>query len=129
MELASAPEKSEGSKGATSSRAGRSSTSEGVIASSGIAFKLWRLYQHFWLVCLLFPLVSLVRTPGSPVRLGLGLGALIGYAVSYTWLMWSHPVSRTAQSCTRSRTQVGLFLVLVALALVLSFTYDLAFLW
>ncbi|HLV97526.1 MAG TPA: histidine kinase [Ktedonobacterales bacterium] len=129
MELASAPEKSEGSKGATSSRAGRSSTSEGVIASSGIAFKLWRLYQHFWLMCLLFPLVSLVRTPGSPARVGLGLGALVFFAVSYTWLMWSHPVSRTAQSRKRFRTQVGLFVVLVVLVLVLSATYDLAFLW
>ena len=33
------------------------------IASSGIAFQLWRLYQHAWLVCLIFPLASLVRNP------------------------------------------------------------------
>ena len=26
---------------------------------------LWRLYQHAWLVCLFFPLVSLVREPVS----------------------------------------------------------------
>ncbi len=129
MDQASAPERPEGSLKATSASPDRRTASEGMIASSGIAFKLWRLYQHFWLVCLLFPLVSLVRTPGSSIRLGLGLGALICYAASYTWLMWSHPVSRAAQSRTRSRTQVGLFVVLVALSLVLSFTYDLAFLW
>lgn len=129
MELTRAAEKPEGSKRATSSSPGRRTASEGVIASSGIAFKLWRLYQHFWLVCLLFPLVSLVRTPRSPAHVGLGLGALVFFAVSYTWLMWSHPVSRTVQNRVQLRMQVGPFVVLVALVLILSFTYDLAFLW
>ena len=129
MELASAQEKPEGSKRATSSSPGRKTSSKGVIASSGIAFTLWRLYQHFWLVCLLFPFVSLIRTPGSPEHLVFGLGALVFFAVSYTWLMWAHPVSRAVQSRAQFRMQVGLFVVLVALALVLSFTYDLAFLW
>src|SRR5207248_3085757 len=32
---------------------------EVLVVSSGIPFHLWRLYQHFWLVCLLFPIVSL----------------------------------------------------------------------
>src|SRR5581483_9296349 len=27
-----------------------------VITESGVTFHLWRLYQHFWLVCLFFPL-------------------------------------------------------------------------
>ena len=33
--------------------------SDDVIASSGVAFHLWRLYQHAWPVCLVFPLVAL----------------------------------------------------------------------
>lgn len=37
----------------------RKQPTEEVIASSGITFQLWRLYQHAWLVCLFFPLVSL----------------------------------------------------------------------
>lgn len=101
----------------------------GVIASSGIAFRLWRLYQHFWLICLLFPLVSLVRAPGSLAHLIGGLGALVCFAASYTWVMWPHPVSRAVQSHSRRQTQVILFVVLVALVLTLSVTDDLAFLW
>src|ERR1051326_570558 len=120
MKLASAPKSPGGGKRVTSSSPDRRTASEGVIASSGIAFTLWRLYQHFWLVCLLFPFVSLVRAPGSPVHVGLGLSALVFFAVSYTWLMWSHPVNRAVQSRARFRVQVGLFVVLVALALVLS---------
>ena len=40
---------------------------EGVIASSGVPFRLWRLYQHAWLVCLAFPLVELVQKPITPL--------------------------------------------------------------
>jgi two-component system sensor histidine kinase DesK len=128
-ETASAPERPAGfSRKNISTPSGRSAA-EGAIASSGIAFTLWRLYQHFWLVCLVFPLVSLVRTPGPLMHLVLGLATLLFFAASYTWLMWSHPVSRAAQSRARFQTQVGLFVVLVALALTLSFTYGLAFLW
>ena len=62
---------------------------EDGIASSGITFQLWRLYQHAWLVCLLFPLVDLLRAPLAWTHLSLGLGALVVFAVSYTWLMLS----------------------------------------
>ena len=90
---------------------------------------MWRLYQHFWLVSLVFPLISLLQAPGSPAHLILGLGGLAFFALSYTWLMWPHPVSRSALHRAQFRIQVGLFILLVALVLVLSFTYGLAFLW
>ncbi len=100
------------------------------IASSGISFRLWRLYQHFWLlVCLLFPIVSLVQTPLAPVRLFLALAALAFFAASYTWLMWPHPASSRARKRSRSRLSLMLFALLVALVLALSLTYGLAFLW
>src|SRR6266566_8057416 len=76
--------------------------SDEVIASSGVTFHIWRLYQHAWLACLFFPLVSLVRGPGSPWHLVLGLVALGCYAASYTWLMWPHPVHWAAQARIRS---------------------------
>lgn len=121
MELVSAQERPEGST--------RARASEGIIASSGITFQLWRLYQHFWLVSLVFPLISLLQAPGSPAHLILGLGGLAFFAASYTWLMWPHPVSRSTLHRAQFRIQVGLFILLVALVLVLSFTYGLAFLW
>ena len=103
---------------------------EALVASSGISFQFWRLYQQFWLLfCLLFPVVSLVREPHSPVRLLLALAALVFVAVSYTWLMWPHPASSAARARSRSRSSLVLFTVLIALVVVLSLTYGLAFLW
>src|SRR5437016_1676515 len=103
--------------------------SDEVIASSGVTFHLWRLYQHAWLACLFFPLVSLVREPGSPWHLVLGLVALGWYAASYTWLMWPHPVHWAAQARTRSWRARLLWMVLVVLALVFSLVYGSAWLW
>jgi two-component system sensor histidine kinase DesK len=104
--------------------------SETIVASSGISFRLWRLYQNFWLpVCLLFPIVSLIREPHSLISLLLALAALVFFAASYTWLMWPHPLSSSARVRSRSRSSLVLFAVLIALVVVLSLTYGLAFLW
>ena len=103
---------------------------EALVASSGISFHLWRLYQQFWLlVCLLFPVVLLVREPPSPVRLLLAIAALVFFAASYTWLIWPHPASSGARARSRSRSSLILFVVLISLVVVLSLTYGLAFLW
>ena len=103
---------------------------EALIASSGISFHLWRLYQQFWLlICLLFPIVSLVREPPSPVRLLLVIAALVFFAVSYTWLMWPHPASSAARARSRARSSLVLFAVLIMLVILLSLAYGLAFLW
>src|SRR5213082_785288 len=82
---------------------------EAPIASSGISFQLWRLYQHAWRVCLFFPFVSLVREPSPWWRLLLGLCALLFFATSYTWLMWPHPASLAARGQIRSRLSFLLF--------------------
>src|SRR5947207_2017443 len=103
---------------------------EALVATSGISFHLWRLYQQFWLlVCLLFPVVSLVREPPSPVRLLLVIAALVIFAGSYTWLMWPHPASSAARARARGRSSLVLFALLITLVIVLSLTYGLAFLW
>ena len=99
------------------------------IAFSGVTFQLWRLYQHAWLVCLLFPLVVLVQEPSPWWRLVLGLCALLVFAVGYTWLMWPHPASLGARERIRSRPSFLLFGALAALVLVFSLWYGLAFLW
>ncbi len=99
--------------GGSTCPAGREPVDE-VIASSGVTFHLWRLYQHFWLVCLFFPLASLVREPDAWFRLALGLFALLFFATSYTWIMWPHPVRQGARVRARSRLS---FLLLVILSL------------
>lgn len=112
---------------ATSS--GGSPSAHEVIASSGITFQLWRLYQHAWLVCLFFPLVSLMREPPTTGRLVLGLSALLFFAAGYTWLMWPHPVSQGIQDGIRARCSFLLFVTLFILVLAFSLLYGPAWLW
>jgi len=108
--------------------AGTQPAEEG-IASSGIAFQLWRLYQHAWLVCLIFPLAALVRNPLPVWHLALGGVALVGFAASYTWLMWPHPASQGARLRARSRSSFLLFVALSVLVLVFSVLDNPAWLW
>src|SRR5579859_5875173 len=97
-------------------RPDRTARSEEVIASSGVTFQLWRLYQHAWLICLAFPLVSLMQELISPWHLALGGLALVGFATGYTWLMWPHPVSQEARGRSHSRLSYLLFGALSMLA-------------
>src|SRR5258708_19563296 len=99
------------------------------IGFSGIGFELWRLYQHAWLVCLIFPLAALVRDPFPVWHLVLGGVALVGFAASYTWLMWLHPASQGARLRARSRSSFLLFVALSVLVLVFSVLDNPAWLW
>ena len=100
-----------------------------VIAQSGVAFLLWRLYQRFWLVCLLFPLISLVSEPFVPWRLALEVLALLFFAISYTWIMWPHPVNQEVRARARSRLAFLLFVVLSLQVTVFSLVDGPAWLW
>ena len=100
-----------------------------VIASSGVTFQVWRLYQHAWLVCLLFPLVQVVREPISLWQVVLRGLSLIGFASGYTWLMWPHPASQQTQVHTRSWRSFLLFGILLIQVLVLSLAYGPTWLW
>ncbi len=108
---------------------GGTAFSNDVIASSGIAFHLWRLYQHAWLVCLLFPLVALIREPLTIWRLVVGLVALLFFAVSYIWLMWPHPASQRASVRSHSWLSFLLFMALSVLVGVTSLIYGPDWLW
>jgi two-component system sensor histidine kinase DesK len=101
--------------------------SEELIASSGVTFQLWRLYQHAWLVCLIFPLASVVSEPISPWQVVMRGLALTGFATGYTWLMWPHPASQKTRA--RARFSFLLFGVLGILVLVFSLAYGPAWLW
>jgi two-component system, NarL family, sensor histidine kinase DesK len=103
--------------------------SDDVIASSGVTFHVWRLYQHAWLVCLLFPLAQVVREPVSSWQVVLRGLSLIGFAAGYTWLMWPHPASQQTRARARSWFSFLLFGVIFILVLVLSLAYGSAWLW
>jgi two-component system sensor histidine kinase DesK len=108
---------------------GRTQPADEVIARSGISFHLWRLYQHTWLVCLLFPLVQVWREPISPWQVVLRGLALSGFATGYTWLMWPHPASLKTRTRLRTRFSFLLLSVIGILVLVLSLAYGPAWLW
>ncbi len=116
-------------KGPDIARPGGTLSSDEGIASSGVTFTLWRLYQHAWLVCLFFPLVSLVREPVSTFHVALGLFALVFFAASYTWLMWPHPASQGMRARTRSRIALALLVVLSLEVTAFSLVYGPAWLW
>jgi two-component system, NarL family, sensor histidine kinase DesK len=103
--------------------------SEELIASSGVTFQLWRLYQHAWLVCLIFPLAQVLSEPISPWQVVMRGLAVIGFAIGYTWLMWPHPASQKTRVRTRSRFSFLLFGMLGMLVLVCSLAYGPAWFW
>lgn len=107
----------------------RSEANDEVITESGVTFHLWRLYQHFWLVCLFFPLASLLSTPGAWLRLTLGSTTLLFFAISYTWIMWPHPASQGVRARGRSRLSLLLLVALCLLVTVFSLLDDPSFLW
>src|SRR5690348_2070305 len=108
----------------------KENTSDEVIRESGVTFLVWRLYQHFWLIiCLYFPLASLVSRPDGWLRLTLGSMALLFFAISYTWIMWPHPASRGARTRGRSRLSLLLLVALGLLVTLFSLLDDPAWLW
>jgi two-component system sensor histidine kinase DesK len=116
-------------KGPDIARPGGALSSDEGITSSGVTFTLWRLYQHAWLVCLCFPLVSLVQEPVSPFHVALGLLALCFFAASYTWIMWPHPASLDIRARTRPRIALVLLVVLILEVTAFSLVYGLSWLW
>lgn len=100
-----------------------------VVASSGISPRLWRLYAQFWLVCLLFPILSLWQAHISSVRLFIALFGLALFVALYTWVMWPHPLKRDVHARFGFRTSLVLVTFLTVLVLFLSLVYGSPFLW
>jgi two-component system, NarL family, sensor histidine kinase DesK len=100
-----------------------------LVVASGISLRLWRLYAQAWLICLLFPLLTLIQQPPPPPQLLLALAGLAVFVIAYTRIMWSHPLHTSARDRWPLRASVLLLTGLTALVLVLSLTYGSAFLW
>ena len=100
-----------------------------MVVASGISLRLWRLYAQAWLICLLFPILALVQLRPHPAQLAVAVAGLVLFVISYTWVMWAHPL----RSVVRRPAHVGQYLLLLAgltaLVLWLSVAYDRAFLW
>ena len=100
-----------------------------IIAASGISVRLWRLYAYFWLVCLVFPIFSLIQTPLLGLHLLVAVSGLTIFTVTYFRVMWTHPLNERARSRYKLRASVTLIGSLTLLVLFLSINYGSSFLW
>ena len=100
-----------------------------IIAASGISVRLWRLYAYFWLVCLVFPILSLLQTRPSGLGLLVTIAGLITFAVTYFWVMWPHPLNDSVRARFRLQKSATLIISLTLLVMFLSINYGSSFLW
>jgi two-component system sensor histidine kinase DesK len=100
-----------------------------MVEASGISLRLWRLYAQAWLICLLFPILTLVHLRPPLLHLLLASAGLAVFVVSYTRIMWRHPIRAQARDRWPARSAYLLLASLVALVLMLSLAYGSAFLW
>jgi two-component system sensor histidine kinase DesK len=111
----------------TESRVG--SQLQEIIAASGISVRLWRLYAYFWLVCLFFPVLSLIQTPPSGLGLPVTIAGLVAFVVTYFWVMWPHPLNDRVRARFRPLTSITLITGLTLLISFISIIYGSSFLW
>jgi two-component system, NarL family, sensor histidine kinase DesK len=100
-----------------------------IIAASGISDRLWRLYAYFWLICLVFPIFSLIQTPMRGKSLFFPVLGLILFTATYFWVMWPHPLNDRAGTRLGLRTSLTIILCLTILVFALSTIYGSSFLW
>ena len=100
-----------------------------IIAASGISERLWRLYAYFWLICLVFPIFSLIQTPRRGNSLLFPILGLMLFTATYFWVMWPHPLNDQARTRLGLRTSITIITGLTILVFVLSTMYGSSFLW
>src|SRR6266540_6821779 len=81
-----------------------------IIAASGISVRLWRLYAYFWLICLFFPILSLIQTPPPGLGLPVTIAGLITFVVTYFWVMWPHPLDEGRRARFRLKASTTLII-------------------
>src|SRR5215212_2618635 len=100
-----------------------------LVASSGISLRLWHLYAQSWLVCLIFPVLALVQTRMALLNAVSATAGLAIFVITYTLVMWSHPLGSVARIRAQFQRSVLLLTGLTVLVLMLSVAYGSAFLW
>jgi two-component system sensor histidine kinase DesK len=90
---------------------------------------MWRLYAQAWLICLLFPILALIRLHLALVDLLLAVTGLVIFVACYTWVMWLHPMQSVPRRPAPVRRALFVLAGLTVLVLWLSVAYDSAFLW
>jgi len=100
-----------------------------IIASSGISVRLWRLYAYFWLVCLFFPILSLIQAPPSGLDLLITIAGLVAFVVIYFRVMWPHPIKDGVRGRFRLQTSISLIIGLTVLVWFFSINFGTSFLW
>jgi two-component system, NarL family, sensor histidine kinase DesK len=128
MESLEVDQRQKFSDNSTSQNHERSNLRE-IIAASGISERLWRLYAYFWLICLVFPIFSLMQTPPWGISLPFPVLGLVLFTATYIWVMWPHPLNDRARTRFGLRTSITIITGLTILVFLLSTMYGSSFLW
>jgi two-component system sensor histidine kinase DesK len=99
------------------------------VLPGGVSLRIWKIYVHVWLICLIFPVATLVQVrPDVPGLAIVGAGLAV-YVAFYIWFMRQHPLASLTDPGRREPvTQLAIALVTL-LALMLSFLFGPTFLW
>lgn len=100
-----------------------------MVVASGITLRFWRLYTQAWLICLLFPILTLVQLQPTPIHMVFAVAGLVVFVISYTWVMWSHPIYSVVRRPAQLRQSLLLIAGLTLLVLALTMAYGNTFLW
>jgi two-component system sensor histidine kinase DesK len=95
----------------------------------GVSPRLWQIYAHVWLGCLVFPIASLAQSPPALPGLVIAVAGLACYVAFYVYFMREHPLERPAEPGPRAHRVLLAILTVTLLALFLSVALDSSFLW
>ncbi len=99
------------------------------LAARGISRRLWRIYVHVWLVCVLFPFAALVQAGPGPAHWLIATAGLAIFIVCYIWLMRPYPLSSAVEASAYRPLHLVAIPCVIVLILSLSVAYGSAFLW
>src|SRR5215831_2530217 len=99
------------------------------VLPGGVPVRVWKVYIHVWLVCLIFPVAALVQLHPDIPHLALTTVGLASYVAFYTWFMRQHPLDASAKPDRGMSPTLLAILAATALGLSLSVMFGAAFLW
>ncbi len=104
-------------------------TGNSQVLPGGVSVRVWKAYIHVWLVCLIFPIASLVQLRPDIAHLALAGAGLAGFVAFYIWFMRQHPLDDPAEPGPRASLTLLAIFVVTLLGLSLSVMFSPAFLW
>ncbi len=95
----------------------------------GVWVRVWKVYVHVWLVCLLFPVSALIQLHPDGLHVALAAVGIASFAAFYTWFMRQDPLAGSTEASRRTSLTLLAIVLETLLGLALSAMFGPAFLW